>query len=101
MKRIILAFLLIFLATSYIAQKEHVIKNLEESIISRLSLIVVIETKEPKAHPPRAIEQLAYPPPEEAWPYIPPPDYSHETPIPTPDLSILPTPAPTMNPLDD
>jgi len=98
MKRILIGLLLIFLATSYIAQKEHVIKNLEDSITSRLSLIIVIETKEPKAHPPRAIEQLAYPPPEEAWPYIPPPTY---TPYPTRTPRPLPTLAPTMNPWDD
>jgi len=92
MKRLLVGVMLVLLGTSYIVQKEHVLKGLGSSLTERMtnptSTAVV---KEGSA--------MAYPaPPEESWPYVPPPDYSHETPLPTPDLSILPTPAPTMNP---
>ena len=78
---------------SYVVTREHVLKGLSASLTEQMQ---PVEVKKPQA------ELMPYPaPPEEFWPYIPPPDYSHETPLPTHDLSILPTLAPTMNPLDD
>ena len=97
MKRIFILVLLFILGTSYFVH-EHVLKNQDESLRDSLSITESVVIKTPKAHPPRAIEQAAYPAPEDTWPYIPPPDYSNETPIPT---LPFPTLAPTMNPLDD
>ena len=100
MKRILIGVLLVILGMSYIVQKELIIKRIL-AMRDRPGHYIVI-TEKPKARQPQQeVELMAYPAPKESWPYIPPPDYSHETPLPTPDLSILPTPAPTMNPLGD
>ena len=96
MKRILIGILLVVLGTSYFVQKEFVLKNLKGSLTERMvspTSTEVTKVRQDSAEP--------YPAPEDDWPYIPPPDYSNETPLPTPDLSILPTLAPTMNPLDD
>ena len=100
MKRILIV-LLIVLGTSYFVQKEFVLKNLKGSLTERMQPAPEVIQDQPKAQQADQFDMLAYPSPEDDWPYIPPPDYSHETPLPTPDLSILPTLAPTMNPLDE
>ena len=98
MKRILIGVLLVILGTSYIVQKEVILKRI--LALRDLPRHYIVITEEPKVSKPQ-VELMAYPAPEDTWPYIPPPDYSHETPLPTPDLSILPTPAPTMNPWGD
>ena len=92
MKRILIGILLVVLGMSYVVTREHVLKGLSAPITEQMQPVKVIKPQ---------VELMPYPaPPEDDWPYVPPPDYSHETPLPTPDLSILPTPAPTMDPLD-
>ena len=100
MKRILIGVLLVILGMSYIVTREHVLKELSAPITDRMQPIEVIESVKVNK-PQQEVELMAYPAPEESWPYIPPPDYSHETPLPTPDFSILPTPAPTLNPWGD
>ena len=92
MKRILIGILLVVLGMSYVVTREHVLKGLSAPITEQMQPVKVIKPQ---------VELMPYPAPEDDWPYVPPPDYSHETPLPTPDLSILPTLAPTMNPLDD
>ena len=100
MKRILIGVLLIILGMSYFVTREHILKELSAPITERMRPAEVVEIKQVNK-PRQEVELMAYPAPEDTWPYIPPPDYSHETPLPTPDLSILPTPAPTMNPMGD
>ena len=101
MKRILIGILLVVLGMSYVVTREHVLKGLSAPITERMQPAPEVIQDKPKAQQVDQFDMLAYPSPEDDWPYIPPPDYSHETPLPTPDLSILPTLAPTMNPLDE
>ncbi len=94
MKKIPIWIILVILGTSYIVQMELVFRQLDrQDVVQQVEV-----TERPKAKEPRQdVELLAYPPPEESWPYVPPPDYSHETP--TSPLELLPPPptlAPTM-----
>lgn len=96
MKRILIGVLLVILATSYIVQREQIIKRINALRDRQVEQVVVTE-KAKVRQPQQQVELLAYPPPEESWPYVPPPDYSHETP--TSPLDLLPPPptlAPTM-----
>ena len=102
MKRILIGVLLVILGTSYIVQKELVIKRI--LILHDKPRHYIVITEKPKVSKPRQeVELMAYPaPPDEQLPPYPPPDSSPiRTTQPTPTPLILPTLAPTMNPLGD
>jgi len=105
MKRILIILLLVVLTTSYIVQKQHVIKNLGTQSLQELMRPVIVEEMEKKdaKQLKQEVELLAYPPPpdEPLFPYPPPDSSPTRIPFPTPTLRPTPTYAPTMNPWDN
>ena len=98
MRKYYIGILLVILATSYIVQREQILKRIY-AMRDRPSVQAVI-TEKPKAKKPeQQVEILAYPAPGDQpvspYPYIPPTEWQPT--IITPDLGPPPTPAPTYN----
>jgi len=96
-RKIVILFLMVILATSYIVTWEQII-NYKLALRDRPQQQEAI-TEKPKARQPRQqVELSGYPAPEEwDYPFPPVPWYRDETPFPTPTFGPLPTPAPTMS----
>lgn len=101
MKRILIGVLLVVLATSYMVQKEHVLKELSAPLTEQMRPVLTETMAMPKVRKSQEVELMAYPAPgDEPLPPYPAPNIPTRTPLPTPTL-VYPTPGPTMNPWGD
>ena len=107
MSKIVIGFVMIILATSYLVQRERIIERVN-AMLERERVVAVAETEKPKVEKPKQTEQpqvelLPYPAPGDQpispYPYAPPTEWQPT--IITPDLGPLPTPAPTFDPWSD
>jgi hypothetical protein len=101
MKKITVGLLLVFLAMSFIIQKEHVIKELGAPLTERMRPAPTDVVEKHKPRPQQSFERLAYPAPGDLPPPYPAPYIPTRTPLPTFTPLPFPTPAPTMNPWGD
>jgi hypothetical protein len=101
MKKVLIGILMVFLAMSFIVQKEHILKELGAPLTDRMQPASAVIQEKPKAHRPQRVELMAYPAPGDPLPPYPAPSLPTRTPLPTFTPLPYPTPGPTMNPWGD